>query len=116
MKEKYRFHAEVCRSIAHPKRLEILNLLRDGERSVGELAQLMGISPTNVSQQLAVLRNSGVVNRRMEGTTAFYELTDDRVIRAYDLMSQVMEEQLTRRSKALGTGRAAPRTARRKKS
>ena len=55
MKEIYRFHAEVCRSIAHPKRLEILNLLRNGERSVGELAQLMEISPTNVSQQLAVL-------------------------------------------------------------
>ena len=113
-KDVYRFHAEVCRSIAHPKRLEILNLLREGERSVGELAQVMEISPTNVSQQLAVLRNAGVVRRRMEGTTAHYGLTDDRVLRAYDLMSQVMEEQLAARSSALGKVRRTSRTSRRK--
>lgn len=115
MQDKYRFHAEVCRSIAHPKRLEILNLLRDGERSVGDLATRMDISATNVSQQLAVLRNSGVVQRRMEGTTAFYKLTDNRVLRAYDLMSQVMEEQLAQRSEALGKSRAPARPSRRKR-
>ena len=51
MQETYRLHAEICRSIAHPKRLEILNLLRPGELSVSDLAQRMAISPTNVSQR-----------------------------------------------------------------
>lgn len=97
----YRFHAEVCKSIAHPKRLEIINHLRDGERNVGELARLMEISPTNVSQQLAVLRNAGAVRRRLEGTTAYYSISDRRILQAYDLMSQVLKEQLAERVKAI---------------
>ncbi|MCP3978499.1 MAG: winged helix-turn-helix transcriptional regulator [bacterium] len=110
MKEIYRFHAEICRSIANPKRLEILDLLRDGEVSVSALAERMEINATNVSQQLAVLRSAGVVQKRMNGTTAYYRLMDDRVLKAYDLMTQVMEEQLALRSKALdqdGTPRRA---------
>ena len=105
MRERFRFHAEICRSIAHPKRLEILNLLRRGRRSVGELAELMDISPANVSQQLAVLRHAGVVRRAMEGTSAYYSISDVRVLEAYDLMTQVMEEQLAERTKAVRQGR-----------
>jgi len=101
MREKYRFHAEICRAIAHPKRLEILNLLRERELSVGDLADLMKISPTNVSQQLAVLRNAGVVRKRSEGTKAFYRVSDRRVLGAFDLMTQVMEEQLSLRAQAI---------------
>jgi ArsR family transcriptional regulator len=97
----YQFHAELCKSIVHAKRLEILDHLRDKECSVGELAQLMEIPPTNVSQQLAILRNSGVVQKRVEGTTAFYRITDRRVIDAFDLMSQVMVEQLATRTEAV---------------
>jgi len=100
MAHPYRFHAEICRSIAHPKRLEILNILRDGELSVGELADRMGVSATNVSQQLSVLRNSGAVARRLEGTRAYYRVADPRILEAYDLMTQVMAEQLRARSQA----------------
>ena len=107
MREKYRFHAEICRAIAHPKRLEILNLLREGELSVGDLAASMGISPTNVSQQLAVLRNAGVVRKRAEGTKAFYRVSDRRVLDAFDLMTQVMEEQLSLRAQAIDHERTA---------
>ncbi len=97
----YQFHAEICKSIVHAKRLEILDHLRDKECSVGELAQLMEIPATNVSQHLAILRNSGVVQKRVEGTTAYYRITDRRVIDAFDLMSQVMEEQLATRTEAV---------------
>ena len=97
----YQFHAEICKSIVHPKRLEILDLLRDKERNVNELAQHMEIPAANVSQHLAVLRNSGVVQKRVEGTTAYYRLTDRRVIEAFDLMTKVMEEQLATRTEAV---------------
>ena len=97
----YQFHAEVCKSIVHPKRLEILDHLRDQERNVNELAQLMEVPAANVSQHLAILRNSGVVQKRVEGTTAHYSLIDQRVVEALDLMSRVMEEQLATRREAM---------------
>jgi ArsR family transcriptional regulator len=97
----YVLHAEVCKSIVHPKRLEILDHLRDSERSVNELAGLMEIPAANVSQHLAILRNSGVVQRRVEGTTSYYRLTDQRVIDAFDLMSKVMEEYLATRTETV---------------
>ena len=97
----FQFHAEVCKSIVHPKRLEILDLLRGTERRVNELAELMEVSAANVSQHLSILRNSGVVQKRVEGTTAYYRVTDPRVIDAFDLMSRVMEEQLAARTEAV---------------
>jgi ArsR family transcriptional regulator len=101
----YQFHAEVCKSIVHPKRLEILDHLRDRERNVNELAQLMEVPAANVSQHLAILRNSGVVQKRVEGTTAYYSLIDQRVVEALDLMSRVMEEQLATRREAMESKR-----------
>jgi ArsR family transcriptional regulator len=97
----YQFHAEVCKSIVHPKRLEILDLLRDKERHVNELAQLMEVPASNVSQHLAILRNTGVVQKRVEGTTAYYSIVDERVCQAFDLMGEVMKEQLAARTEAI---------------
>lgn len=97
----YQFHADVCKSIVHPKRLEILDHLRETERNVNELARLMEIPAANVSQHLAILRNSGVVKRRIDGTTSYYRLTDRRVVEAFDLMSKVMEEYLATRTQAV---------------
>ena len=105
----YQVHADFCRSIVHAKRLEILDLLRHKERSVGELSHLMEIPAANVSQHLAILRNTGVVRKRVEGTTAYYRVTDQRVIEAFRLMSQVMEEQLAARSEAVEKQKAERR-------
>ena len=78
-----------------------MDLLRESERSVNELARLMEVPAANVSQHLAILRNSGVVHKRVEGTTAYYRLSDRRVIEAFDLMSSVMEEFLATRTEAV---------------
>jgi ArsR family transcriptional regulator len=61
----------------------------------------MEIPAANVSQHLAILRNSGVVRKRIEGTTSYYRLTDPRVLKAFDLMSQVMEDVLATRTKVV---------------
>ncbi len=82
--------------MAHPKRLEILNLLRQEELSVGELAKRMGISLPNVSQHLAVLRDKGVVMTRREGVNVYYRVADPRIIQACNLMRDVLFEQLAR--------------------
>ena len=94
MNDFYQVHATVCRTIAHAKRLQILDLLRSGERSVNDLAEAMGASAANVSQQLAVLRGAGVVRTRREGTTVYYSVANPKILQAYDLMTQVMRDQI----------------------
>ena len=89
-------HAQVCQALGNAKRLEILDALRGGERSVGELTDALGIRKANVSQHLAVLRAKGIVVARREGQAMFYRLATPKVIRACDLMRQVLLEQLER--------------------
>ena len=93
-KRLYELHAEVCRIFAHPKRIELLNLLREGEKSVGELVEEMGIAKANVSQHLAVLRERGVVSVRRKGQMAYYRVANPKIIRACDLMREVLLEKL----------------------
>lgn len=89
-------HARICRTFSHPKRLEILNLLRDGELPVSQLAEQMGVSLANVSQHLAVLRDKGVVVTRREGVSVYYRVSNPKIIQACDLMREVLFEQLAR--------------------
>ena len=90
----YELHAGICQTLANPKRLEILNLLRDGERSVSDLAERMGLSPSNVSQHLTLLRQKGVVTARRDGLAVYYRIANRKIIRACDLMREVLLEQL----------------------
>lgn len=73
--------ARVGRAVAAPKRIELLELLCQGERGVDALAQATGMGITNVSQHLQVLRAAGLVTRRREGTRIHYRAADDTVCR-----------------------------------
>ncbi len=86
-------HAAVCKAIADPKRLLIITCLREGERSVSELCDLLDVSQSNASQHLAVLRERGIVAGRREGTTVHYRLTSDKVLAAVDLLREFIGEQ-----------------------
>ena len=96
--EIFELHASICRTLSHPKRLEILNLLRHSELPVTEMAEQMGISLANVSQHLAVLRNQGVVVTHREGVNIYYQISNPKIIHACDLMREVLFEQLARGS------------------
>ena len=63
----FALHADICKTFAHPKRLQILHALRTGERSVAELRVLLKVSKANLSQHLAILRARNVVVARREG-------------------------------------------------
>ncbi len=89
----YRLHAEVCKTLSHAKRLEILDILREDEMSVGDIVRKMKVSKANVSQHLALLRKSGILETRREGVTIFYSITSPKVIRACMLMREVLLEQ-----------------------
>ena len=90
----YELHASICQTLANPKRLEVIDRLRDGEQSVSELAEAMKIGQANLSQHLAVMRQKGIVATRREGLNVYYRLSNPKIIRACDLMRQVLLEHL----------------------
>ena len=65
--------------LSEPTRLNLLNLLRGGERNVGELAQLCGFTAANVSRHLALLTQHGLVEREVRGTSVYYRIADPTV-------------------------------------
>lgn len=95
-KRIFELHAGICRTLANPKRLEILSLLRLGELSVSEMAEQMGVSLANVSQHLAILRDKKVVVTRQEGVNVYYRISNPKIVQACDLMREVLLEQLAR--------------------
>jgi len=92
--ELYQLHASVCKGFADPKRLILINALRDGERSVTELCDITGITQTNASQHLSILKNKGLVNSRRDGQRVYYTVTSPKINEALDLLLAVMAEQL----------------------
>lgn len=88
--------AEVLKVLASARRLEILHQLAGGSMEVGRLATEIGASQPNVSQHLAVMRTAGIVESERDGREVRYHLTDPDVIRACDVMRQVLERRLTR--------------------
>lgn len=97
--ELHELHARVCKAISEPKRLLIINELRDRELSVGDLCDALDLSQSNVSQHLAILRERGVVLSRREGTSVFYLLRGSNVIAVVDLLRDFLAEDLADRGR-----------------
>ncbi len=97
----YELHAQMCRVFTSPKRLEILNLLRDKELSVGEIAKLAKIRQANLSQHLGILREKGIVKTRREGTTIYYSLVNPKIGKAFDIIREILLERLTTNDKLI---------------
>ena len=95
--------ATYFQALSEPTRLQILNLLRQGERSVGELAQLCGYSSANVSRHLALLTKQGLVARECRGTSVYYRIADESVYALCDLVCGSIARQFERTAQ----GRAA---------
>lgn len=100
--ELHELHARVCKAIADPKRLLIINELRDRELSVGDLCEALDVSQSNVSQHLAILRERGVVSTRREGTRVLYTLRGRKVLEAVDLLREFLAEDLADRGRLGG--------------
>lgn len=95
----YELHARMCQVFTSPKRLEILNLLRDKELSVGGLAKLAKIPQANLSQHLSILREKGIVNTRRAGVTIYYSLANPKIIKAFDIIREMLLEKLAQAEK-----------------
>ncbi len=96
-KTLFELQSEVCKTLASPKRLEILNALKDSEKTVSELVEILGVPKANVSQHLAVMRMSGLVKTRRSGVNIYYRIGNDQLAQACTLMQdaliRIMEEE-----------------------
>ncbi|MCU0524700.1 MAG: metalloregulator ArsR/SmtB family transcription factor [Elainella sp. Prado103] len=79
--------------LSEPMRLRILNLLRDGEKCVQDLVEATETSQANVSKHLKVMLQAGILNRRSEGTSAYYSVADDL---SYELCNLVCDRLASR--------------------
>jgi len=91
--------AEVLKTLASPRRIEMLHVLARGPIEVGRLAEIVGASQPNVSQHLAVLRAAGIVEAERDGREVRYRLADPDVMVACGVMRAVLERRLTRLGK-----------------
>ncbi|MBI4317487.1 MAG: helix-turn-helix transcriptional regulator [Chloroflexi bacterium] len=92
----YAMHAQVCKTLADSKRLRIINVLRDGEMTVGDMARALGLRQANLSQHLTLLRERGVVTTRRQGLNIYYSLSSPKIVQACELMREVLAEHLAR--------------------
>ena len=90
----YIYHAQMCKMLSHPKRLEIINLLRDGELNVTELRLKLHMSPANLSQHLALMRERKILIARKEGNVVYYRLANLRFLEAFDILREILVEQI----------------------
>lgn len=90
------FKAELFKTLAHPTRLGILDALRGGELTVGDLQEKLDIGQSTVSQHLAALRARALVDARRDGTSVWYSVTDRTIWDLLDLARDIYERQLRR--------------------
>ncbi|MBN1224206.1 MAG: winged helix-turn-helix transcriptional regulator [Candidatus Aminicenantes bacterium] len=100
-KDFYTLHSNVCKTLANPKRQEILDSLRERELTVNQIVEKTGISQANLSQHLAIMRSKGIVKSRREGINVYYSLANTKIIEAFDLISQLINESLASQTKTV---------------
>ena len=101
MNELYEIHADMCKVFSNPTRLEILNLLRDRELSVTKLIGKTKLSQSNISQHLSIMKSKGIVASNRKGKNICYNLTNPKIIEAFDIIREVLAERMNKNGKTI---------------
>lgn len=103
----YQLKAEFFKTLAHPARIRVLELLSEREHAVSEMLPEVGIEPAHLSQQLAVLRRANLVVSRKEGSTVFYALTSPDVAELLAVARKILTGVLSGQAGLLADLRAS---------
>jgi ArsR family transcriptional regulator len=100
----HRIKAEFFRTLGHPARVRVLELLRDGEveMTVGDLQAELGIDSSGTSQHLSAMRRQGILEARKEGTSVYYKVRDPRIFQLLESARQVIGSHLEETNALLG--------------
>ena len=96
--EVYSRHAEMCKVFSSPIRLQILNTLREQEMSVSHLADRLGVAIGNLSQHLNMMKQRRVLVSRKDRNMVYYRLANPKMLKAFDLIREILFEQMQRES------------------
>jgi ArsR family transcriptional regulator len=88
-------HAEMCKVFSNPTRLMILNALRESEMTVNAIAERLGIALGTVSPHLLMMKQQRVLVSRKQGNQVFYRLANPKMLRAFDLIREILYEQMS---------------------
>lgn len=94
MSELSQFKAEFFKALAHPLRIRILDELRKGEMSVNDLGSRLNVEQSNLSQQLAVLRNRNILDARKDGQSVYYSVRDPQLFDLLDVAKKIFNSHL----------------------
>ena len=95
-KQIYELHAKICKSLSSPIRLEALDLLREGEKSVKDMIAATGTSQPNLSLHLKQMLENGVLARRKKGSVVYYRASNPEVFDAIDIFRRILSKKLSR--------------------
>ncbi len=90
----YEVKAEMFRTLGHPVRIRVLEVLRQGEATVADIAREVGVAGSTLSQHLATLRRSGIVGSRREGSSVICHVVDPRVFQLLEVGRQILTTSL----------------------
>ena len=95
--EIYEIHSEFLRAIANPKRLRIINEFGDGKITVGELAEKLNLTVSNISQHLKILKNYEILRSEKIGHRVYYSITDKRIVEICHSIRQIISDLYEKR-------------------
>ena len=90
----YQVKAEFFKTLAHPARIRVLEILRDGDRAVSELIPEVGIESSHLSQQLGIMRRANLVQSRKEGATVVYSVSNPTIFELLDVAKKILTSSL----------------------
>jgi ArsR family transcriptional regulator len=91
----FKIKADFLKALAHPVRLGLIERLKDGEASVGQLVSAMRVEQSSISKHLAILRSAGIVSTRQEGVTVFYSIKDRDIYKVLRPISEILRKRLS---------------------
>lgn len=97
----YKMHANICKIFTNPTRLMIIDLLRSGKKTVSEMEAALGLRQATLSQHLTILRDREIVLTNRKGHNIYYRIANPKILKACQLMREVLIEQIEQRSNLL---------------
>ena len=89
----FKLHSDLLKALAHPKRLEIIQLLRDQTLSVKEICSMLDLPQANLSQHLSILRQNQILNCHKKGKCVYYHISHQNFVKATDLLRDYLIEK-----------------------
>ncbi len=100
-KKIFELHADVCKALGHPLRIEVIDLLQNNELCFTDILEITGGLKSNLSQHLSVMTKKGILKTRREGQCIYFSLSSKKVAEACRLMREVLIDSLKKQKDLL---------------